>query len=47
MGVPVTRHTIVDVANAFLQMLADQVGFLMFVAIETREFAEVIGRRMA
>lgn len=42
MGVAVAGHAVVDVADAFLQMFADQVGFLMLVAVIAGELAEIV-----
>ena len=47
IGVAVAGHAVVDVADAFLQMFADQVGFLMLVTAEAGELAELVCGRVA
>jgi len=47
MGIGVAGHAIFDVADAFLPVLADKRGFVMFVAEKAGESGEIIGRGVA
>jgi len=47
MGIGVAGHAIFDVADAFLPVLADKRGFVMFVAEKAGEPGEIIGRGVA